>query len=97
MCGAVFEFWRGSAIGRRSADKLFAILDMYQTLSAVIPDLQALLMEEGAGDMVCFESKEVLDVLGEASIGNFVEFENAFLGKPSRKPVQNDEIHPLTQ
>lgn len=47
------------------------------------------------GRCVCFEAKEVLDVLGESAIGNFVEFENAILGEASRKPVQNDEIHPL--
>ncbi|KZV21748.1 exocyst complex component 7-like [Dorcoceras hygrometricum] len=91
------NFGEAVAVGRRSAEKLFRILDMYDALAAVIPDLQALFMDEDAGDMVCSEAKGVLDALGEAAIGTFVEFENAVQGEASRKPMQNGEIHPLTR
>ncbi|XP_075517010.1 exocyst complex component EXO70B1-like [Primulina tabacum] len=92
------DFGEAVTIGTRSTERLFALLDMYQALSAVIPDLQALFMDGDAGDMVCAEAKEVLDALGEAAIGNFVEFENAVQGEASRKPMQNNgEIYPFTR
>ncbi|KAK6148099.1 hypothetical protein DH2020_019011 [Rehmannia glutinosa] len=92
----LLNFGEAVAIGRRSAEKLFRILDMYDALAQVFPDLQSLFMDEDAGDMVC-EAKGVLDGLGEAAIGTFVEFENAVQGEASRKPIQNAEIHPLAR
>ncbi|KAI3454996.1 hypothetical protein Pfo_011659 [Paulownia fortunei] len=93
----LLNFGEAVAIGRRSAEKLFRILDMYDALAQVLPELQALFMDEDAGDMVCSEAKGVLDGLGEAAIGTFVEFENAVQGEASRKPIQNGEIHPLAR
>ncbi|KAL2492258.1 exocyst subunit exo70 family protein F1 [Abeliophyllum distichum] len=91
----LLSFGEAVAIGRRSSEKLFRVLDMYDTLAEVLPDLQALFMDEEAGEMVCSESKGVLDGLGYAAIGIFVEFENAVKGEASKKPIQNGEIHPL--
>ncbi|XP_073269262.1 exocyst complex component EXO70B1-like [Primulina huaijiensis] len=91
------NFGEAVAVGRRSAEKLFRILDMYDALAAILPDLQALFMDEDAGDMVCSEAKGVLDALGETAVGTFVEFENAVQGEVSRNPMQNGGIHPLTR
>ncbi|KAL0342314.1 UNVERIFIED_CONTAM: Exocyst complex component EXO70B1 [Sesamum calycinum] len=93
----LLNFGEAVAIGKRSAEKLFRILDMYDALAQVLPDLQELFMDEDAGDMVCSEAKGVLDGLGEAAIGTFVEFENAVQGESSRRPIQNGEIHPLAR
>ncbi|XP_022857117.1 exocyst complex component EXO70A1-like [Olea europaea var. sylvestris] len=93
----LLNFGEAVAIGRRSSEKLFRILDMYDALAGVLPDLQSLFMDEEAGDMVCSEAKGVLDSLGEAAIGTFVEFENAVQAESSRKTLQNGEIHPLTR
>lgn len=93
----LLNFGEAVAIGRRSSEKLFRILDMYDALSSVILDLQELFNDEEAGEMVCSEAKGVLDGLGNAAIGTFVEFENAVQGETSRRPVQNGEIHPLTR
>lgn len=93
----LLNFGEAVAIGRRSVEKLFRILDMYDALANVLPDLQALFMDEDAGDMVCKEAQGVLDGLGEAAIGTFVEFENAVQGEASKKPIQNGEIHPLAR
>ncbi|GER31973.1 exocyst subunit exo70 family protein F1 [Striga asiatica] len=92
----LLNFGEAVAIGRRSAEKLFRILDMYDALAQVLPDLKSLFIHEGAGNMV-HEAKAVLDSLGEAAIGTFVEFENAVQGESSRKPIQNGEIHPLAR
>lgn len=93
----LLNFGEAVAIGRRSSEKLFRILDMYDALSSAIPDLQELFNDEEAGEMVCSEAKGVLDGLGNAAIGTFVEFENAVQGETSRRPIQNGEIHPLTR
>ncbi|KAL3839112.1 hypothetical protein ACJIZ3_023703 [Penstemon smallii] len=93
----LLNFGEAVAIGRRSAEKLFRVLDMYDALAEVIPDLQTLFMDEDAGDMVCSEAKGVLDGLGEAAIGTFVEFENAVQGEASKRPIQNADIHPLAR
>lgn len=93
----LLNFGEAVAIGRRSAEKLFRILDMYDALAQVLPDLQDLFMDEDAGDMVCKEAQGVLDGLGEAAIGTFVELENAVQGEASKKPIQNGEIHPLAR
>ncbi|KAL9156268.1 hypothetical protein ABFS82_09G064500 [Erythranthe guttata] len=91
----LLNFGEAVAIGKRSAEKLFRILDMYDALDQVLPDLQELFMDEDAGDMVCSEAKGLLDGLGDAAIGTFVEFESAVQGETSRKPLPNGEIHPL--
>ncbi|KAL6973052.1 hypothetical protein U1Q18_027227 [Sarracenia purpurea var. burkii] len=92
----LLNFGEAVAIGRRSSEKLFRILDMYDVLVDVIPDLQVLFTDE-SGESVCSEAQGVLDGLGEAAIGTFVEFENDVHGEASRKPTQGGEIHPLTR
>ncbi|VFQ90528.1 unnamed protein product [Cuscuta campestris] len=92
----ILNFGEAVVIGKKSSEKLFRILDMYDALSAVMPDLEDLFSHE-AGEMVCSEAKGVLDGLGEAAIGTFVEFENAVQGEASKTPIQGGEIHPLTR
>ncbi|XAR50326.1 hypothetical protein NMG60_11004617 [Bertholletia excelsa] len=92
----LLNFGEAVAIGRRSAEKLFRILDMYDVLAVLLPDLQVLFSDE-AGAMVYSEAQGVLAALGEAAIGTFVEFENAVQSEASRKPIQGGEIHPLTR
>uniref|UniRef100_A0A5B7ALC0 Exocyst subunit Exo70 family protein n=1 Tax=Davidia involucrata TaxID=16924 RepID=A0A5B7ALC0_DAVIN len=92
----LLNFGEAVAIGRRSSEKLFRILDMYDVLVDVLPDIQVLFTDE-LGELLCSEAQAVLDLLGEAAIGTFVEFENAVQGETSRKPIQGGEIHPLTR
>ncbi|XP_051115772.1 exocyst complex component EXO70B1-like [Andrographis paniculata] len=93
----LLNFGEAVAIGRKSAERLFRILDMYDALAQGLPNLQSMFMDEDAGDMVCNEAKAVLEALGEAAIGTLVEFENAVQGEASKKPTQNGEIHPLSR
>nr|XP_027061778.1 exocyst complex component EXO70B1-like [Coffea arabica] len=93
----LLNFGEAVAIGRRSSEKLFRILDMYDALKDVLPDLKKLCSDKEAGDMVYSEAQGVVDGLGEAAIGTFVEFQNAVQNESSRRPIQNGEIHPLTR
>ncbi|KAF5732215.1 Exocyst subunit exo70 family protein F1 isoform 2 [Tripterygium wilfordii] len=89
----LLNFGEAVAIGKRSSEKLFRMLDMYDALEDVLPDLQAMVTDE----FLCNEAKGVLTSLGEAAIGTFVEFENAVKNESSRKPMLGGEIHPITR
>ncbi|KAL6319565.1 hypothetical protein AAG906_014241 [Vitis piasezkii] len=92
----LLNFGEAVAIGRRSSEKLFRILDMYDALADVLPDLEALFSDE-LGQFVWSEARGVLAGLGEAAKGTFAEFENAVRSETSRRPIQGGEIHPLTR
>ena len=68
------------AIGRRLPEKLFRILNMYDALSGVFLDLEAMVMDE----FVCAEAKRMLVGWGRAAKGTFVEFENCLKSLTSR-------------
>ncbi|KAK9066409.1 hypothetical protein SSX86_013731 [Deinandra increscens subsp. villosa] len=92
----LLNFGEAVAIGQRSSEKLFRILDMYDVIADVLPDFETLFTDE-SGELVCNEVEAVLRGLGEAAIGTFVEFENAVKGENSRRALQGGEIHPLTR
>ncbi|KAM0035911.1 putative exocyst complex component Exo70, cullin repeat-like-containing domain superfamily [Helianthus debilis subsp. tardiflorus] len=75
----LLNFGEAVAIGQRSSEKLFRILDMYD-VADVLPDFEMLFTDE-SGESVCNEVKGILSRLGEAAIGTFVEFENAVKGE----------------
>ncbi|KAG8496515.1 hypothetical protein CXB51_008984 [Gossypium anomalum] len=89
----LLNFGEAVAIGKRSSEKLFRILDMYDVLADALLDLEMMITDE----FLCSEAKGVLSGLGDAAKGTFVEFENAVKSEASKKPMQNGEIHPLTR
>ncbi|KAL6175038.1 hypothetical protein ACLB2K_051681 [Fragaria x ananassa] len=89
----LLNFGEAVAIGRRSPEKLFRILDMYDVLVDVYPDLEQMVSDE----FVVAEAKGVLDGLGDAARGTFAEFENAVQGEASKKPMLSGEIHPISR
>lgn len=92
----LLNFGDAVAIGNRSSEKLFRILDMYDALEDALPELQGLFVDE-SGEFLCREAKTVLDGLGEAARGTFAEFEKAVKGESSKKPTHGAEIHPLAR
>lgn len=90
----LLNFGEAVVVARRTSEKLFRILDMYDALSDVAPELELLFGDE-SGELLCAEVKGVLTGLGEAAIGTFVEFEHAVQGETSRKPILGGEIHPM--
>lgn len=89
----LLNFGEAVAIGRRSPEKLFRILDMYDVMADALPDLEAMVTDE----FVVNEAKGVLTGLGEAATGTFAEFEKAVQSEASKKPMQSGDIHPLTR
>ncbi|CAH8389911.1 unnamed protein product [Eruca vesicaria subsp. sativa] len=87
----LLNFGEAVAIGRRSSEKLFRILDMYDALANVSQTLEVMVTD----DFVCNEAKGVLEALGDAARGTFVEFENNVRYETSKKPTTNGEVHPM--
>ena len=89
----LLNFGKAIAIGRRSHEKLFRILDMYHVMAEAMARLEVLVTD----DVVINEARYVLSGLGEAACGTFAEFENAVQSQTSKKPMQSGEIHHLTR
>ena len=92
----LLNFGDAIAIGKRSSEKLFRILGMYEALAELLPELEALFSGE-ARDFIKEEAEGILMRLGDAVRGTVAEFANAIRGETSRKPLPGGEIHPLTR
>ncbi|KAM1015529.1 exocyst complex component EXO70E2-like [Malus sylvestris] len=92
----LLNFGEAMSIGPHQPEKLFRILDMYEVLADVLPDIDALYADE-AGSSVRIECHEVLMKLGESVKATFCEFESAIASNPSTNPVAGGGIHPLTR
>ncbi|KAJ6831981.1 exocyst complex component EXO70B1 [Iris pallida] len=89
----LLNFGDAIAIGRRSSEKLFRILDMYDALLEVMPELKELF----GSDFIVVEAEDILVRLGEAVKGTINEFANAVQKETSRKALPSGDIHPLTR
>ncbi|CAK9273528.1 unnamed protein product [Sphagnum jensenii] len=92
----MLSFGEAIAISRRSPEKLFRILDMYETLRDLIPDIDSI-FSGSSGTSVRSEASGILMRLGEAARGTFAEFENAIQRDGSKTPVPGGTVHPLTR
>lgn len=92
----LFNFSEAIAISRRSPEKLFKILDLYETLSELLPDIETVFSNDLCAN-VKTQASEILTRLGEAARGIFTEFENAIQRETSRTPIPGGTIHPITR
>eukprot|EP00246_Nothoceros_aenigmaticus_P013465 TRINITY_DN464_c0_g1_i1.p1 TRINITY_DN464_c0_g1~~TRINITY_DN464_c0_g1_i1.p1 ORF type:complete len:672 (-),score=145.52 TRINITY_DN464_c0_g1_i1:382-2397(-) len=92
----LLHFAEAIAISRRSPEKLFKILDIYETLRDLLPEVDTIFSGES-----CFsvrsEAAGIVMRLGEAARGTFAEFENAIQRDTSRNAVAGGAVHPLTR
>ncbi|KAH9291438.1 hypothetical protein KI387_043372 [Taxus chinensis] len=94
----LLNFSEAVAISRRSPEKLFRILDMYECLSDLLPDINSIFSDESpVSTSIREEALGILTRLGEAAKGTFLEFENAIQTETSRTPIPGGAIHPLTR
>lgn len=91
----LFNFAEAISISRRSPEKLFKILDLYDALSDLQPDIAAVFKSKSS-ESVRVQAAEILSRLAEAARGILSEFENAVQREQS-KPVPAGTIHPLTR
>ncbi|XP_062225433.1 exocyst complex component EXO70B1-like [Phragmites australis] len=90
------NFGDAVAVCTRSPEKLSRILDMYEALAEVIPELKDLFFGS-YGDDVIHDLEGVLERLGDAVKGTLLEFGKVLQQESSRRPMMAGEIHPMTR
>lgn len=97
--GALMQFLAfGKAVAaiRRTPEKLFRILDMYEILKELLGEINMVFCDEICENTRA-EVRGVLVQLGEAARGTLQEFEMAIQRDASRTPVIGGAFHPLTR
>uniref|UniRef100_J3LX67 Exocyst subunit Exo70 family protein n=2 Tax=Oryza brachyantha TaxID=4533 RepID=J3LX67_ORYBR len=92
----ILNFGDAVAVCTRSSEKLSRILDMYEALAEVIPELKELFFGNSGNDVIC-DLEGVLERLGDAVKGTLLEFGKVLQQESSRRPMMAGEIHPMTR
>lgn len=92
----LLSFAEAIAGSRRSPEKLFKILDMYETLWELLPEIISIFSDDICTN-VRSEVHGILVRLGEAARATFAEFENAIQRDSSKVAVPRGAVHPLTR
>ncbi|TKY63027.1 Exocyst complex component EXO70B1 [Spatholobus suberectus] len=92
----LLNFAEGAAMTRRAGEKLFKLLDMYETLRDVIPKVDGLFPEESVEELKT-EISLAKSRLGEAAISIFCDLENQIKSETARTAVPGGAVHPLTR
>ncbi|KAI3452216.1 hypothetical protein Pfo_008881 [Paulownia fortunei] len=90
----LLNFCEAIAVGPHQPEKLIRILDMYEVLADLIPDIAALYSDE-AGSCVRAECQDILKRLGDCAKATFIEFENAVASNVSANAFSGGGVHPL--
>ncbi|XP_052204569.1 exocyst complex component EXO70E2-like [Diospyros lotus] len=92
------KFGEAVAIGPHQPEKLFGILDGYEVLMDLIPDIDALYTHEAsAGSSIRRDCQEVIRRLEDCVKATFLEFENAVAANTSTILFPGGGIHVLTR
>lgn len=99
VCVQFLNFAEAAVMTKRSAEKLFKFLDMYEA----IRDLGSSVFRNG-GDRESSEEEELrLEIdaakaqIGETAVSMFGELENSIQSDNGRTPVPSGAVHPLTR
>ncbi|XP_074286598.1 exocyst complex component EXO70E2 [Silene latifolia] len=92
----LLSFGDAVAVSSRQPEKLFRIIDMYEVLVEIHPDINSMYSNE-AGDSVRSECYEVLRRLGDSVKATFLEFKNAIATNASTNPFTGGGVHHLTR
>ncbi|CAH9068422.1 unnamed protein product [Cuscuta epithymum] len=91
----LFSFGEAISKSKRSPEKLFVLLDMYEIMREVQPEMDILF-----GNKYCGEVREAAIILtkrlAETAQETFVDFEEAVEKDATKTAVQDGTVHPLT-
>ena len=92
----LLNFADAVAIGSRSPERLFKILDVFETLRDLMPEFESVF-----SDQYCVvlrnEAITIWKRLGEAIRGIFMELENLIRRDPAKAAVPGGGLHPITR
>ncbi|EEF41743.1 exocyst complex component EXO70B1 [Ricinus communis] len=92
----LLNFTEGIAMTNHSAEKLFKLLDMYETLRDSIQAMDGLFPDECENEL----KTEMITAkcrIGEAAISIFCDLENSIKSDTGKTPVPGGAVHPLTR
>ncbi|XP_057725044.1 exocyst complex component EXO70B1 [Arachis stenosperma] len=92
----LLNFADAVAIGSRSPERLFRILDVFETLRDLIPEFEALFSDQYSVSLRN-EAITIWKRLGEAIRGIFMELENLIRRDPAKVGVPGGGLHPITR
>ncbi|KAK7267220.1 hypothetical protein RIF29_19885 [Crotalaria pallida] len=92
----ILNFAEAVAMTKRAGEKLFNVLDMYETLRDFIMKLDNLFPEEDVDELKA-ETTSAKGRLGETAIVIFCELENSIKSDNGKTPVAGGAVHPLTR
>lgn len=90
------NFGEAVVLSKRSAEKLFRFLDVYETLRDLIPAVDDSYTSDCAQDLIG-EISVAKCMLGEAAANIFCELEHSIKRDQGRVPVPSGQVHPLTR
>ncbi|VVA16479.1 PREDICTED: exocyst [Prunus dulcis] len=92
----ILNFADAVAIGSRSPERLFKILDVFESLRDLMCEFESVF-----SDQYCLflrnEAMTIWKRLGEAIRGIFMELENLISRDPAKTPVPGGGLHPITR
>ncbi|OIW16482.1 hypothetical protein TanjilG_32152 [Lupinus angustifolius] len=92
----LLNFADSVAIGSRSPERLFRILDVFETLRDLIPEFESLFSDQYSV-LLRNEAITIWKRLGEAIKGIFMELENSIRRDPAKVAVPGGGLHPITR
>ncbi|XP_039127679.1 exocyst complex component EXO70B1-like [Dioscorea cayenensis subsp. rotundata] len=104
------DFAAAVAMTKKSAEKLFKVLDMYETLRDAAKQMDELLSvampseKEEDAELAMLspldlksEMASAWSRLGEAAVANFCDLENSIKAEAGKTPVPGGAVHPVTR
>ncbi|KAJ1381269.1 Exocyst complex component Exo70 [Sesbania bispinosa] len=92
----LLNFADAVAIGSRSPERLFRVLDVFETMRDLIPEFESLFSDQYCAFLVN-EAITIWKRLGEAIRGIFMELENLISRDPAKAAVPGGGLHPITR
>ncbi|KAJ1269309.1 hypothetical protein BS78_07G201800 [Paspalum vaginatum] len=85
------------AVSARATEKLYRTLGMYEALTGVQAELEALFSGDSLREFFAREVSSTVEQLGATVRNTIEEFGQVIHGEASRRPVHGGEIHPMTR
>ncbi|CAA3017586.1 exocyst complex component EXO70B1 [Olea europaea var. sylvestris] len=92
----LLDFAEAVSMAKRSAEKLFKFLDVYETLQNLIPAINDSCSHEREHELTS-EIAASGDRIGESAVNIFCDLENSIKSDVAKSPVPGGAVHPLTR
>lgn len=92
----LLNFADAIAIGSRSPERLFKVLDVFETMRDLMPEFESVFSDQFCS-VLRNEAVTIWKRLGEAIRGIFMELENLIRRDPAKSAVPGGGLHPITR